>query len=114
MFVGDIHLMDKQPKNRLDDYSLAIRTKLIECFEIAEEKKNKKPNFNTGIFQAASSLQAVGGGDVLSAIQRINPLEEIRDATVRTAVATETIAAGSGGGGNNTPPPADTNGAVSK
>ena len=39
MFVGDIHLMDKQPKNRLDDYSLAIRTKLIECFEIAEEKK---------------------------------------------------------------------------
>ena len=39
MFVGDIHLMDKQPKNRLDDYSLAIRTKLIECFEIAEERK---------------------------------------------------------------------------
>ena len=39
MFVGDIHLMDKQPKNRLDDYSLAIRTKLIECLEIAEERK---------------------------------------------------------------------------
>lgn len=39
MFVGDIHLMDKQPKNRLDDYSLAIRTKLIECFTIAEERK---------------------------------------------------------------------------
>ena len=39
MFVGDIHLMDKQPKNRLDDYSLAIRTKLIECFIIAEERK---------------------------------------------------------------------------
>ena len=39
MFVGDIHLMDKQPKNRLDDYSLAIRTKLTECFEIAEERK---------------------------------------------------------------------------
>ena len=39
MFVGDIHLMDKQPKNRLDDYSLAIRTKLIECFDIAEERK---------------------------------------------------------------------------
>jgi exonuclease SbcD len=39
MFVGDIHLMDKQPKNRLDDYSLAIRAKLIECFEIAEERK---------------------------------------------------------------------------
>ena len=39
MFVGDIHLMDKQPKNRLDDYSLAIRTKLIECFTVAEEKK---------------------------------------------------------------------------
>jgi len=92
------------------------KKKILEAMdkEIAEEKKNKKPNFNTGIFQAASSLQAVGGGDVLSAIQRINPLEEIRDATVRTAVATETIAAGSGGGGNNTPPPADTNGAVSK
>jgi exonuclease SbcD len=39
MFVGDIHLMDKQPKNRLDDYSLAIRTKLIECFTVAEEMK---------------------------------------------------------------------------
>ena len=39
MFVGDIHLMDKQPKNRLDDYSLAIRTKLIECFTVAEENK---------------------------------------------------------------------------
>jgi exonuclease SbcD len=39
MFVGDIHLMDKQPKNRLDDYSLAIRTNLIECFDIAEERK---------------------------------------------------------------------------
>jgi exonuclease SbcD len=39
MFVGDIHLMDKQPKNRLDDYSLAIRTKLIECFTVAEERK---------------------------------------------------------------------------
>jgi DNA repair exonuclease SbcCD nuclease subunit len=39
MFVGDIHLMDRQPKNRLDDYSLSIRTKLIECFQIAEERK---------------------------------------------------------------------------
>jgi exonuclease SbcD len=39
MFVGDIHLMDKQPKNRLDDYSLAIRTKLTECLEVAEERK---------------------------------------------------------------------------
>ena len=39
MFVGDIHLMDKQPKNRLDDYSLAIRTKLIECLTIAEERQ---------------------------------------------------------------------------
>jgi len=39
MFIGDIHLMDKQPKNRLDDYSLAIRTKLIECLTIAEEKQ---------------------------------------------------------------------------
>ena len=39
MFIGDIHLMDKQPKNRLDDYSLAIRTKLIECLTIAEERQ---------------------------------------------------------------------------
>jgi DNA repair exonuclease SbcCD nuclease subunit len=39
MFVGDIHLMDRQPKNRLDDYSLSIRTKLIESFQIAEERK---------------------------------------------------------------------------
>jgi DNA repair exonuclease SbcCD nuclease subunit len=39
MFVGDIHLMDRQPKNRLDDYSLSIRTKLIECLQIAEERK---------------------------------------------------------------------------
>jgi len=39
MFVGDIHLMDKQPKNRLDDYSVAIRAKLTECLEIAEERK---------------------------------------------------------------------------
>ena len=82
--------------------------------EIAEEEKNKKPDFSTGIFQAASSLQAIGGGDVLSAINRVNPLDEIKDATVRTAVATEKIASGSGGGANNTPPPADTNGAVAK
>jgi DNA repair exonuclease SbcCD nuclease subunit len=39
MFVGDIHLMDRQPKNRLDNYSLSIRTKLIECFQVAEERK---------------------------------------------------------------------------
>lgn len=39
MFVGDIHLMDRQPKNRLDDYSLAIRTKLTECLQVAEERK---------------------------------------------------------------------------
>lgn len=92
------------------------RTAVIEQLdkEIAEEEKNKKPDFSTGIFQAASSLQAIGGGDVLSAINRVNPLDEIKDATVRTAVATEKIAAGAGGGANNTPPPADTNGPVAK
>ena len=36
MFVGDIHLSDKQPKNRLDNYCEAIKEKLTECLTVAE------------------------------------------------------------------------------
>ena len=39
MFVGDIHLSDKQPKNRLDNYCEAIKEKLCECLTVAEERK---------------------------------------------------------------------------
>jgi DNA repair exonuclease SbcCD nuclease subunit len=38
MFVGDIHLSDKQPKNRLDNYCEAIKEKLTECLTVAEER----------------------------------------------------------------------------
>jgi DNA repair exonuclease SbcCD nuclease subunit len=38
MFVGDIHLSDKQPKNRLDNYCEAIKEKLTECLIVAEER----------------------------------------------------------------------------
>jgi len=39
MFVGDIHLSDKQPKNRLDNYCEAIKEKLTECLTLAEERQ---------------------------------------------------------------------------
>ena len=39
MFIGDIHLSDRQPKNRLDNYCEAIKKKLTECLLLAEERK---------------------------------------------------------------------------
>lgn len=39
MFVGDVHLSDRQPKNRLDNYCEAIKAKLTECLVLAEERE---------------------------------------------------------------------------
>lgn len=39
MIVGDVHLSDKQPKNRLDNYCEAIKAKLTESLMIAEERQ---------------------------------------------------------------------------
>jgi hypothetical protein len=86
---------------------------IVEAFDkkIAEEGKM---NLQSGIFQAASKMQQVGGGDVLSAISRVDFAEQTSNNTLRTAEAVEKIANSQPGGGGNTPPPPDTNGPVAK
>jgi hypothetical protein len=59
-------------------------------------------------------MQQVGGGDVLSAISRVDFAQQTADNTARTAAAVEKIANSQPGGSDNTPPPADTNGPVAK
>ncbi|MEN6565900.1 MAG: metallophosphoesterase [Veillonellales bacterium] len=39
LFIGDIHIRGNNPRNRLDDYKEACKTKLRECFKIAVENK---------------------------------------------------------------------------
>jgi hypothetical protein len=65
-----------------------------------------KMDLQKGYFQVASTMQAVGGGDVLSAVNRVDSLDAIKDNTGRSATALETIAAGSGGSSSGTPSPA--------
>jgi hypothetical protein len=85
-----------------------------ELLKVRDEELKNKPDLQNGIFQAASKMQQVGGGDVLSAISRVDFQEQTADNTARTAAAVEKIANSQPGGGNNTPPPADTNGPVAK
>jgi DNA repair exonuclease SbcCD nuclease subunit len=39
LFIGDIHIDDKNPSSRCDNYYEAIYKKIFECFEIASIKK---------------------------------------------------------------------------
>jgi hypothetical protein len=87
--------------------------KIVASFD-QKIKDEGKMNLQNGVFQAASKMQQVGGGDVLSAISRVDFQEQTADNTARTAAAVEKIANSQPGGGNNTPPPADTNGPVAK
>ena len=87
--------------------------KIVASFD-QKIKDEGKMNLQSGMFQAASKMQQVGGGDVLSAISRVDFQEQTADNTARTAAAVEKIANSQPGGGNNTPPPADTNGPVAK
>lgn len=65
-----------------------------------------KMDLQKGIFQTASTLQQAGGGDVLSAISRVDSLDAIKNATERSANALEQMAAGEGGSSSGTPAPA--------
>lgn len=87
--------------------------KILEAFDkkIADEGKM---NLQSGIFQAASKMQQVAGGDVLSAISRVDFAEQTAANTRRTAEAVEKIATSQPGSGDNTPPPPDTNGPVAR
>jgi hypothetical protein len=59
---------------------------------LKEFRKTLKPDvMNTGSLPMATSLQAMGGGDVLSAIQR-NPVDEIARSTAETAANTAIMA----------------------
>jgi hypothetical protein len=58
-----------------------------------------------GYFQVASTMQAAGGGDVLSAVNRVDSLDAIKDNTARSAQALETLAANGGGSSSGTPAP---------
>ena len=84
-----------------------------ELLKVREEELKNKPNLQSGIFQAASTMQQVGGGDVLSAISRVDFAQQTSDNTRRTAEAVERLANGAGGT-DNTPAPVDTNGPVAK
>ena len=87
--------------------------KIVAAFD-EKIKEEGKMNLQSGIFQAASKMQQVGGGDVLSAISRVDFAEQTSNNTLRTAEAVEKIANSQPGGGGNTPPPPDTNGPVAK
>lgn len=65
-----------------------------------------KMDLQKGIFQTASTLQQSGGGDILSAISRVDSLDAIKNATERSANALEQMAAGEGGSSSGTPAPA--------
>jgi hypothetical protein len=74
-----------------------------------------KMNLQSGIFQAASKMQQAGGGDVLSAISRVDIQEKIEDNTRRMADAMDRLRSNNPfGGDSNTPKPPDTNGPVAK
>lgn len=87
--------------------------KIVAAFD-DKIKEEGKMNLQSGMFQAASRMQQVGGGDVLSAISRVDFAQQTADNTARTAAAVEKIANSQPGGGGNTPPPPDTNGPVAK
>jgi len=78
-------------------------------------KDEGKMSLQGGVFQAASKMQQVGGGDVLSAISRVDLQEKIEGNTRRMADAMDNLLNKNPfGGGNNTPPPPDTNGPLAK
>ena len=78
-------------------------------------KEEGKMGLQGGVFQAASKMQQVGGGDVLSAISRVDLQEKIEGNTRRMADAMDNLLNKNPfGGGNNTPPPPDTNGPLAK
>ncbi len=39
VYLGDVHIRGKNPRNRTDDYKEALKTKLREIFKIAEFNK---------------------------------------------------------------------------
>lgn len=67
-----------------------------------------------GIFQTASTLQQAGGGDILSAISRVDSLDAIKNATERSATALEEMNTKGGGSSSGTPPPAQQTDIVAK
>jgi hypothetical protein len=87
--------------------------KIVAAFD-DKIKEEGKMNLQSGMFQAASKMQQVGGGDVLSAISRVDFAQQTSDNTRRTAEAVEKIANGTPGGGGRTPAPPDTTGPVAK
>jgi hypothetical protein len=85
--------------------------KIVAAFD-EKIKEEGKMNLQSGMFQAASKMQQMAGGDVLSAISRVDFAQQTADNTARTAAAVEKIANTQEGGSTNTPPPPDTNGPV--
>jgi hypothetical protein len=65
-----------------------------------------KMDLQKGIFQTASTMQQMGGGDVLSAISRVDSLDAIKNATERSANALEEMNTKGGGSSSGTPAPA--------
>jgi len=59
-----------------------------------------------GIFQTASTMQQMGGGDILSSISRVDSLDAIKNATERSANALEEMRAGPGSSSAGVPAPA--------
>ena len=69
-------------------------------------KAEGSTDLQKGIFQTASTMQQMGGGDVLSAISRVDSLDAIKNATERSATALEEMATKGGGSSSGTPAPA--------
>ena len=80
--------------------------KIVASFD-EKIKEEGKMNLQSGVFQAASKMQQVGGGDVLSAISRVDLQEKMADSM-------DKLITNNPFGGGKTPPPADTNGPVAK
>lgn len=77
-------------------------------------KSGGNMDLQKGIFQTASTLQQSGGGDILSAISRVDSLDAIKNATERSATALEQMANGQGGSSAGVPAPAQQTDIIAK
>jgi hypothetical protein len=87
-----IGMTDKQRVEEFDKYNI-FRTQVINGLAEMVDRINKRPKmpgFQDNMLANASTLQQMGGGDVLTAISR-TPMQVVQDNTQRTAEAVERI-----------------------
>ena len=90
--VAKIGISDEERTNIFDEQNV-FRTQVINGLAEVVDRINKRPKmpgFQDNMLANASTLQQMGGGDVLTAISR-TPMQAVQDNTQRTAEAVERI-----------------------